>query len=319
LFLTPFSGYIRAIIVCVFLSIRSNSLFTQWVCLELNILCFIPLLVRNLRERSILRGVKYFISQRLASLVFILGLLIINKRVLADSLVILALVFKLGVPPFHSWLIRILTTIGYSRILLVFTVQKFLPLFIISQVAVIRVWIWIILVSLIVIISLSINRVARFYILLIFSGAINRIWIVRRVSKGGNWVLFLIVYFTTLSGLLATLSKFRVIKINDRINVGWAGSLVLGFHLLNLGGLPPLVGFLIKLRLIKPLILYSISLRVGLVISSLVVLYLYIVFCYHVFSVPKNGESNQSTQLSNPSLIVSRATVAGSFLWLWLL
>jgi hypothetical protein len=65
-------------------------------------LCFIPLLVRNLRERSILRGVKYFISQRLASLVFILGSLAIGKGVLADRLVRLALVFKLGIPPFHS-------------------------------------------------------------------------------------------------------------------------------------------------------------------------------------------------------------------------
>ena len=306
-------------VLCILISISSNNLFTQWVCLEINMLCFIPLLVRNLRERSILRGVKYFISQRLASLVFILGSLAIGKGVLADRLVRLALVCKLGIPPFHSWLINILGTISYSRIMLVFTVQKFLPLFIISQLMVIEVWIWMIILSLIGLTVAYVNRVGRFFVLLIFSGAINRIWIIRRVSKGGSWVYFLVAYTTVLRGLIIRLRRLKLFKINDRVNTGWAGSVMLGLHLLNLGGLPPLVGFIIKLRLLKPLVILTVSLGVGLVVRSLVILYLYVVFCYHAFSSPKNGELNHLGELSSPAFLAGALTLSRTMYWVWLL
>ena len=303
----------------MFLSIRSNRLFRQWVCLEINILCFIPILVSGLREQAILTGVKYFISQRLASLVFILSFLLSNSVIWVDVFIRLALIFKLGVPPFHSWLVRVLTGIRYSRMFLLFTVQKFIPLFIISQIIFIELWVWLLVLRLLVILLIMFNNLGSIYLLLILSGALNTVWILRRVSKGGRWVGFLLVYRAVLGALVLSIRKRIVIKVNDVAGLNWRESFLIRFHLLNLGGLPPLVGFLIKLKLLKPITIISLSLRLALVIGALAVLYLYVVYCYQVFSLPKKKESNYFVSSLGSLLYISRLRVLGSLVLLWIL
>jgi len=299
------------------MSARARRLFSQWVCLEINMLCFIPILVRGLRERAILTGVKYFISQRLASLVFILSFLLVNSAVWIDRLIRLAIIFKLGVPPFHSWLIRILRIIRYSRMFVLFTIQKFIPFLILSQVIFIEAWIWILLICLIALMLLFINRLRRFYMLLILSGMLNTVWIMRCVTKGGDWVGFLLAYRVVLGGFIFGLSVGGVIKINDMLILDWSYTSIIRFHLLNLGGLPPLVGFLIKLKLLKALSGVRILLRLFLVIGALFVLYLYVAFCYQVFSLPKKKEGRGRRLLSISFLVVRLSRVLGSFVLLW--
>ena len=307
------------IVSCVLLSMSSNRLFRQWVCLEMNMLCFIPILVRGLREQAILTGVKYFISQRLASMVFIIRILLTNRIIFVDAFIRLALIFKLGVPPFHSWLISVLTRIGYSRIFMLFTIQKFIPLFIISQIIFIELWLWVLILRLLGVILMTLNRIGSFYLLLILSGALNTIWILRRVSKGGSWVGFLLTYRVVLGALIFGLAKTSVIKVNDVTGLDWRRASIIRFHLLNLGGLPPLVGFLVKLKLLKPLTIISLSLSVTLVIGALIVLYLYVVYCYQVFSLPKKKEINSYAWSLSSLLSVRGLRVAGSVVFLWLL
>ena len=307
------------IVSCVLLSMSSNRLFRQWVCLEMNMLCFIPILVRGLREQAILTGVKYFISQRLASMVFIIRILLTNRIIFVDAFIRLALIFKLGVPPFHSWLISVLTRIGYSRIFMLFTIQKFIPLFIISQIIFIELWLWVLILRLLGVILMTLNNIGSFYLLLILSGALNTIWMLRRVSKGGSWVGFLLTYRVVLGALIFGLAKTSVIKVNDVTGLDWRRASIIRFHLLNLGGLPPLVGFLVKLKLLKPLTIISLSLSVTLVIGALIVLYLYVVYCYQVFSLPKKKEINSYAWSLSSLLSVRGLRVAGSVVFLWLL
>jgi len=307
------------IVSCVLLSMSSNRLFRQWVCLEMNMLCFIPILVRGLREQAILTGVKYFISQRLASMVFIIRILLTNRIIFVDAFIRLALIFKLGVPPFHSWLISVLTRIGYSRIFMLFTIQKFIPLFIISQIIFIELWLWVLILRLLGVILMTLNSIGSFYLLLILSGALNTIWMLRRVSKGGSWVGFLLTYRVVLGALIFGLAKTSVIKVNDVTGLDWRRASIIRFHLLNLGGLPPLVGFLVKLKLLKPLTIISLSLSVTLVIGALIVLYLYVVYCYQVFSLPKKKEINSYAWSLSSLLSVRGLRVAGSVVFLWLL
>ena len=95
-----------------------------------------------------------------------------------------------------------------------------------------------------------------------------------------------------LGALIFSLTKTMVIKVNDVTRLDWRSASIIRFHLLNLGGLPPLVGFLMKLKLLKPLTIINLSLSVVLVIGALILLYLYVVYCYQVFSLPKKRETN---------------------------
>jgi len=277
------------------------------------------MLVRGLREQDILTGVKYFISQRLASLVFITAALVANSLAWVDVLTRVALIFKLGVPPFHSWLIRILTRIRYLRMFILFSIQKFIPLFIISQIILIELWVWLLILRLAGVILVRLNNTRAFYVLLMLSGALNTIWILRRVAKGGRWVGFLAIYRVVLGSLMFRLRRMIVFKVNDVSRLGWMRGSIISFHLLNLGGLPPLIGFLIKLKLLKPLVTTSLSLRVVLVIGALMLLYLYVVFCYQVFSIPKKREVSSFSSSLVQLLLLSLLRVGGSLLLLWVL
>ena len=166
---------------------------------------------------------------------------------------------------------------------------------------------------------MTLNRIGSFYLLLILSGALNTIWMLRRVSKGGSWVGFLLTYRVVLGALIFGLAKTSVIKVNDVTGLDWRRASIIRFHLLNLGGLPPLVGFLVKLKLLKPLTIISLSLSVTLVIGALIVLYLYVVYCYQVFSLPKKKEINSYAWSLSSLLSVRGLRVAGSVVFLWLL
>merc|ERR1712212_1320869 len=99
-FIFTISTYIRALIICVVLSLRAEALPIQWALLELNILCFIPILSAFRTSRSTVNRIKYFTTQRSASLLFIIALII----------------FKMAIPPFQRWITSILPSLGLRQI-----------------------------------------------------------------------------------------------------------------------------------------------------------------------------------------------------------
>merc|ERR1711942_29411 len=104
----PALGFLLVICLCAFISARTRRIVLQWLCLEINILSFIPLLVRGGVSSDIIVGVKYFLSQRIASLLFFRLVVLNISSIRIEIVIIRTILFKLGVPPFHSWLIRVL-------------------------------------------------------------------------------------------------------------------------------------------------------------------------------------------------------------------
>lgn len=143
-------GYILVITVSVVGAIRSRRLLFQWVCLEVNILRIIPILCIKSSKEAVGVTVKYFITQRAASLVFLVGLIIIKKGGLMVLLRVGAILFKIGVPPFQSWLLGIIIDLGFMEMFVLFSVQKFIPLVIIRSIEIPSGVLWLVVLSSIV-------------------------------------------------------------------------------------------------------------------------------------------------------------------------
>ena len=118
----------------VVFSFSRHSVFFFWVSLEINILAVLPIIgsAGNLTSRE--RTLKYFITQRIASIIFLFLFLfsVSNFYPLSTALAI-SIFLKIGIPPFHSWLTRIILFSPYKIIGLILFVQKFIPLHIISN------------------------------------------------------------------------------------------------------------------------------------------------------------------------------------------
>lgn len=99
--------------VRLYIGISTFSLISLWAALELNILIFLGIL-GLIKDNSSDVRLKYFIVQRVGSVLFLVLLVIMMGQVsgLKVSLgVELAALVKIGAGPFHSWLVRVISKI----------------------------------------------------------------------------------------------------------------------------------------------------------------------------------------------------------------
>jgi len=239
-------------------------------------LCIIPVLVCSMTEDSILRGVKYFISQRAASLMFVLGLLLSIKIRFAIIFISLSILFKLGLPPMQSWLTSMLPAIDWISIWLVFTVQKIIPLTILRFLKLSPAVFSLMLAGGLFFILGSLSQVGSLFMLIFLSSSANGMWALRAVSVRGSWGLFMRAYSLLLLGVILRFKALKITTVGRLANVRLSRGLLLSLLFLNLGGLPPLLGFLIKLIIIKQLTHLSFFVLRVLILSSLGVLFVYV-------------------------------------------
>ena len=73
----------------------------------MNTLTFIPLMLVLKTGREGESAVKYFLTQTLASVVFLIGVLGLKSYPLFNLVILVALFIKIGVAPFHTWLVSV--------------------------------------------------------------------------------------------------------------------------------------------------------------------------------------------------------------------
>nr|YP_009743041.1 NADH dehydrogenase subunit 2 [Eurytemora affinis]QIJ60005.1 NADH dehydrogenase subunit 2 [Eurytemora affinis] len=314
--LTPLLGYLALLGVCILGSLSVNSMLGQWVCLEVNMLCIIPVLVYSMTEDSILTGVKYFISQSAASLMFVLGLFLSMKMSVAMIFMTLSIFFKLGLPPMQSWLTSMLPSMSWMSMWLIFTVQKIIPLTILSFLKLNPFVFGLTLFGGLFFILGSLSQVSSLFMLMFLSSVANGMWALSVVGVSGNWGMFMGAYSLLLLSVMMSFSALKISSVGSFANVGLSAGLMLSLQFLNLGGLPPLLGFLIKLMMMKQLVSVSFLVLSALILSSLGVLFVYVSVTHQSYCF------NSALKISNGGQWVSMLsyfTLAVSGLGIWFL
>lgn len=76
-------------------------------------MAFIPLILLSKTGREAEAGVKYFLVQTIASVLFLVGVL--GLKLHPDfffNLLVVGLMIKIGVAPFHNWVLRVGEALG---------------------------------------------------------------------------------------------------------------------------------------------------------------------------------------------------------------
>jgi len=294
------------------LGFRSNSIFTLWVSLEFNILRFLPIIAS--RNISLLENpIKYFLVQRWASTIFLIGNFL--SFILWSDIIYLSLIrvlLKLGAAPLHSWFISILKTCDLWVLLLMSTAQKIIPLIIFRWFSSsFSLVIFSIFTSSLVVLfripgSVSINKI------LALSSLGNLLWLIVSSQMSIKLImLFMIIYYLIIVAIFLSLKfnklnifvQLNAIKVRDKIN--------LIFNFISLGGLPPFLGFIGKLIILKRIYIYSRTwIRLLLVLVSVLILYYYLSRLFFLVSFPpslkltnKVNNTNITSTICTVSLI----------------
>uniref|UniRef100_A0AB38ZHC5 NADH-ubiquinone oxidoreductase chain 2 n=1 Tax=Ledropsis sp. 1 XYW-2023a TaxID=3078463 RepID=A0AB38ZHC5_9HEMI len=273
--------------VGVMISVSCNGWVMIWAGMELFLVSFIPFFC-NFSVVSSECSMSYFLVQGLSSslLIFSLVFFSVNTNGLISSFFCFSLLLKLGCAPFHNWVMGVITGMDYDSLLLFLTFSKLPPFFMLSYISY--------NLSIFVFFCLVVGSVgglnhSSLKKILGFSSVFNMGFVVYLLEVGSLWLVYFFIYFLMVSFLVLFLILYNFIYVNSLFLVGLSffSKLSFWFIFLSMGGMPPMVGFLIKLVCIEFSILnndYLISMF--MVIFSLVVMFYYIrcsfvsLFCY---------------------------------------
>nr|VFU78736.1 NADH dehydrogenase subunit 2 [Bragasellus molinai] len=258
------------------LMILSKSWFSAWLGLEINLMSFIPLIMLSQSQSKEEASLKYFLIQAVASLI-ILQISFVWIALSPYLCLILALSMKLGLAPLHFWLPYLTEKISWMMNIILLTLQKIGPLFLLSSTTMFNSKILLFMSA----ISACVGAVGglneMFLRKLMAYSSINHMgWMVAAMMMSTYiWVLYLFTYIFISSTLMLVMEKYKIFHLNQMIFKSLK-SLHMAIMFLSLGGFPPLLGFAPKWAVIftgldKFLILVFI-----LIVASTVTLYYYI-------------------------------------------
>ncbi|NP_660141.1 NADH dehydrogenase subunit 2 (mitochondrion) [Odobenus rosmarus rosmarus] len=250
--------------------LMSSHWLMIWIGFEMNMLAFIPILMKNFNPRTMEASTKYFLTQATASMLLMLGITINlmlsgqwtvlkPSNLTSSSLMTIALAMKLGMSPFHFWVPEVTQGTSLPSGMILLTWQKIAPLSILYQIAP----------------SINSGLLATMAIASVLVGGwgglnqtqLRKILAYSSITHMG-WMAIIMMYNPTLTLLnlaiyiTMTLGTFMLFIHNSStttlsLSHTWnklplMTSMIL-MLMLSLGGLPPLSGFVPKWMIIQEL------------------------------------------------------------------
>nr|YP_010568227.1 NADH dehydrogenase subunit 2 [Tupaia glis]UZC57647.1 NADH dehydrogenase subunit 2 [Tupaia glis]UZC57660.1 NADH dehydrogenase subunit 2 [Tupaia glis] len=256
------------ILLGTLITMSSSHWLLAWMGMEMNMLAFIPVLMKKPSPRSTEAAVKYFITQATASMILMMAILInasysgqwtITKvsNSTASLLMTIALFMKLGLSPFHFWVPEVTQGVSLQSGMILLTWQKLAPMSILCQIA----------ASL----DTKITTLAALTSILVGGwGGLNQTQLRKIMAYSSiahmGWMIAILPYSISATVLnliiyiLITTAVFMILNLNNSTTTLSLSQLwnntpflttMLMILLLSLGGLPPLTGFLPKWIIIQ--------------------------------------------------------------------
>lgn len=236
------------------IAIRRNSIFILWYFIEIRSFTFIYIII--IKKNPIKSSIIYFIMRFLVTTLLFLAISLNNYNIFfpfislsteSNYYIFISSSFflKIGVIPFHYWVFKIIENIEWIRIIILTTLQKLIPIIVISFIIRIKIFFISIIFRIILMPAIPINTKNSFF-LIASSRTINNIWIVRSsLFSVMTITAYILIYFISNTNFITNL------KINNRKTINRKNSINSSLHMLALIGFPPFPIFFLKIIFIK--------------------------------------------------------------------
>nr|YP_010324885.1 NADH dehydrogenase subunit 2 [Haemaphysalis punctata]UNO53936.1 NADH dehydrogenase subunit 2 [Haemaphysalis punctata] len=282
------------IMITIMVTISSNFWFIYWLMMEMNMMMFIPI-IKNNKLESCNSMITYFIIQSFSSILFFISssMFVLNSSIYMEILMNIAVLIKIAMIPFHFWLISISEFLDYNSLFFILSWQKIIPLFILSQIKM-EISFFISMISLIFS-SIMIFNLKMMKKILIFSSISHLSWVTILIIISSNfWISYLIIYFMMIYPLIKILNKNNIMSIKSILTMKMTNSekMSMIMIMMSLGGMPPFMGFMIKLLAIMIIIQHSSIIMLIMVLSSLINTFIYIRMLYPMLLLTNKTNMN---------------------------
>lgn len=265
---------------------------------------FIPLIINTNNLISSEASLKYFLTQALASSVFLFAVILIfildriNNQFLLkyrNLLISSALLLKRGAAPFHFWFPGVIEGLTWNNGLILITWQKIAPLMLLSYCLSFN-FLCLIIISSILIGSLGGLNQTSLRKLIAFSSINHLGWIIAGIINSETlWFRYFIFYCFLSATIVFLFNSFNLFHVNQIFVLFNNNSLIkfsLFLSFLSLGGLPPFLGFLPKWLIIESLVSINLTFLLTVIVClTLITLFFYLRICYSAFLLNHNENS----------------------------
>lgn len=257
--------------------------FIVWVGLVLNLIVFTPLITQHHHFQEVESAVKYFLIQATASNIFLLGLLLLHYPLLTipHSLILIAILIKLGGAPFHQWFPNTMAGLSWPVAATLLTWQKLAPIVILAKLIYPSSPFIIFFAAIISALTGSLGGLNQTHLrpLLAYSSIRHLGWIISSIIYVTITIFYFVIYVIINLALFICLWSLNSSKTKILRDIhSWAppSQLVFILTIISLGGLPPLSGFYPKILVAQSLTINNPPLIIILIFSSLINLYFYL-------------------------------------------
>jgi hypothetical protein len=220
--------------------------------------------------------IKYLIIQTVFILVSLTQLVLQTR-----GLLLLSLLFKMGLPPFHAWIVLLVRNLTAVGLLFMITVHKLLPLVILSKIISGRFF-----MVLMLIITRYLVMIQRGMLIVLVFSSMNHSFLMLLSSMVRLWlfVIYWVVYSILSTALFTTLN----IEYNQQFNKPTLSI----FALLVLRGTPPFTLFWLKTRLIAFMVTYLWALPWAILARALIPFLSYLRVWFRMRSIKRTKEGS---------------------------
>lgn len=279
----------------IYITLTADSWFILWIGIEINFISFLPIILTK-RIYTHTNTIKYFTIQALASQIFLFTITAsasFDTLDIISSLRTITLILKLGSFPFQGWFIIIVQQFSWLTNIIFFTIQKIIPLNILTlQTPSSRNWILISALFGVLIRAIGGINQTNLRKLIAYSSLGHLSWIMARITID---IILWIKYFIIYSFMrILIIYFFQLINLNsfqDLISLKNPGiASIVGISFLSLGGFPPFLGFFSKILIIDRILKINIIfIPFFLTIRRVIRLYYYLIIGWISFiKIEKN-------------------------------
>ncbi|NP_758873.1 NADH dehydrogenase subunit 2 (mitochondrion) [Varroa destructor] len=243
-----------SIVLLVMVSLMSFSVeswFFLWVMLEFNLLFFMFYIFEknNLVINSMM---KYFIIQSFLSML-LLFFLVLSNMVLSSSLNMMLISWimfmKMGLFPFHFWLVDVGEGLSWMGFIVFLTLQKLIPLYILSLMEIYYLEFIVVMNNLMgVVMMYNQNSLRK---VLVYSSMVHLTWIIMLLNLNSSyWFIYFFIYLINIMMLKMVMKNMEVNNFIQLkyLPIGMKMGLMMIF--LSLSGMPPFMGFISKMTVL---------------------------------------------------------------------
>nr|YP_010736871.1 NADH dehydrogenase subunit 2 [Pedionis papillata]WEP24745.1 NADH dehydrogenase subunit 2 [Pedionis papillata] len=265
--------FLNTMMIGVMVSLSSNNWVNMWTGMEIGVLSVIPMMTQE--KISSDSPMKYFIIQSVSSSMMIMSLMTMSMEMNFKLMMIISMLIKIGASPFHIWVLSLIEGMNFYIMFFMFTLIKIPGLLTISMLNE-QMQIWSML-SMLTGALMAINQCSIKKILA-YSSIYNLGVMLSSMNSNEIWLNYMLIYSLTLVMLMPLLLKTKSMYLNQLIlnEIEPVTKISIWISFMSMAGLPPLLGFSVKMMIIEKLVMKKeLMLMLVMISTSMIIMFLY--------------------------------------------